>query len=238
MSNRSLIERLVGAGKRELLELPEAFFRNTPGRTGFALRETWYRARCLHVGKRVKIDQGVSIIGAEHVWIGDDVWIDRGVTIIAGPTGASNGRTIHHRSNPAFDGVPGQLRIGDRVHVAPGVVIQAHGGVSIGPDSGIASGARIYSLSHHHRDPARPDLPTEFKFTPLAPPDEQCLIEAPVVLGRATAVGLNAVVLPGTWVGDGTWVGAGVVLGGNVPPNSVALVSGSFTVKQKRPDRT
>lgn len=60
--------------------------------------------------------------------------------------------------------------------------------------------------------------------------------EKPVVVGSDVWIGANAVILPGTNVGDGSIVGAGTVVSGDVPPASIVFrgKDGSLVVRDRR----
>lgn len=109
------------------------------------------------------------------------------------------------------------------MHIAPFVLLQGHRGGKNRKSSGIASGAKIYSLSHHYRDMTGQGRPNRvWRFTTLVPPDEQALICAPVVIEDNAAVGLNSAILPGSTIGAGSWLGAMSLLQGEIPLNVIA----------------
>lgn len=192
-----------------------------PGAPGMLLRRLFWRPFLGGMGRGVKIDAGVQFVNPRHIFLGDDTWVDKYSVLIAGPPHEGH-RNFSRRPNPRFTGCEGELRIGARCHIAPHSLIQAHGGVSIGDELTIASGARIYSMSHHYRPL---DGPQErfYRFSSCAPERDQALIVSPVVIENGAAVGLNAIVLPGSTIGENTWVGAGSLVDGEVPPACVAV---------------
>jgi acetyltransferase-like isoleucine patch superfamily enzyme len=218
MTRGRTLVHLLGSFARAL---PEWVIVNLPGEAGMALRQVVYRRRVRHLGRDVIFEPGVQLVGAEHMSFGDNCWIDKYVVLLAGPPDRGE-RIIARKDNPDFAVAEGELVIGPNTHIASHVVVSAHGGVTIGANAGVASGARVYSLSHHYRNPLDRSDSFEYRFTPKAPPSEQALISAPVVLGDNTAVGLNAVVLPGSTVGEGSWLGSGAQLRGRLPPGSIA----------------
>jgi acetyltransferase-like isoleucine patch superfamily enzyme len=115
----------------------------------------------------------------------------------------------------------GELRIGKGCHISKNVVIQSQGGVMIGDYSGIASGAKIYSLSQHYKNVEFDDGKI-YKFTPLAPPEDQSLIQGAVILEGNNGVGLNSVILPGVTIGKNSWVGVCSYVVNDIPPNCLA----------------
>lgn len=221
MSRWRTLLALFGAFVRAL---PEAVVIYLPGDAGKALRQVVYGRRVRHLGHNVIFEPGVQLVGAEHMSFGDNCWIDKDVVLLAGPTGPDE-RLVARKENQAFEGAEGELVVGANVHIAPHSVVSAHGGVTIGTNTGIASGARIYSLSHHYRNPLDPSDTFEYIYSPKVAPAQQALICAPVVLGPNGAVGVNAIVLPGSTLGEGAWLGAGALLRGALPPGCIATGS-------------
>ncbi len=205
-----------------LLTLVEWLLTDIPGPVGRRLRRGFWRRRLASMGRDVQIDTGVKIRNPGLVYIGDNCWLDHGAIVIAGAPSTSGGRRLWLGENPDYIGQPGEVRIGNNVHVANYTVLQGHGGLQIGNDITIASGSKIYSMSHHYSNRADPGDRTKYKFSTMSPPAEQSLIAAPVVLRDAAALGLNSVVLPGVTIGAGTWVGAGSLVNHSLPDNALA----------------
>ncbi len=179
-----------------------------PGPTGRMIRYLYWKRKFKKCGKNVIIDEGVIIQNPNWISIGDNVWIDKYCVLIAGrPDESSSSRVFTIKSNSDYLYERGELVIGNNVHIAPFCTLQCHGGVYIGNNVGIASGSRVYSLSHHYRNPNNKHDMFEYKFTPMANKSEQSLISAPVVISDDCAIGLNCVLLPGTTIRRGTWIG-------------------------------
>jgi acetyltransferase-like isoleucine patch superfamily enzyme len=210
--------RLLRAIREELVDFPLWLLRNLPGRGGTLLRRLYWKRRLRHLGRGVVFGRNVSIQTPSAVSIGDGCWIDENVTLIAG----APPETPHMKRLVADPEVPeGDLLIGDRCHLAVDVVVQAHGGVRIGEETGVAGGSRIYSLSHHYRNLDDRSDEGRYIFGPLVEPERQFLLVGPVVLERATAVGLNSVVLPGSRLRAYSWLGSGSVLSGESPEGAI-----------------
>jgi acetyltransferase-like isoleucine patch superfamily enzyme len=176
----------------------------------------------------------VRIYSPQNVRIGDDCLIDDFVIIVAGEL-LDGDRFVHRKSNPDFPYAEGDVVIGRKVHVAPYVQLQGHGGLAIGNCLTIAAGAKVYTLSHHYRDlTGNGDPNTVWKFVGLVPGEEQALVSAPVVIHDNSEVGLNSVVLPGSTIGQNSWLGAMSLLRGELPANVIAsgipaqIVKGRF----------
>lgn len=204
-----------------------------PGPLGAALRAAYWKRRLRTCGRNVRIGVGVRIYGPEWVSIGSNCWIDDYVIIIAGPL-EDRGRFVYRKTNTNFTRREGEVIIGDQVHIGPFVLLQGHGGLSIGNCLTIASGARVYSLSHHYEDLTGEGVSgTIWKFVGLAPENEQSLICAPVVIQDNAAVGLNCVVLPGSTVGQNSWLGAMSLLRDELPPNVISSGTPAKVLKHR-----
>jgi acetyltransferase-like isoleucine patch superfamily enzyme len=205
---------------QELLKIFEGLIRNIDGRTGQLIRSWYYGRRLKRCGKDVIIDVGVVFQNPGSISLSDNIWIDRYAVLIAGKF-LPGKRKFIEKLNSDFVGQAGDLSLASGVHVAPFVVLQAHGGLTIGKNVTIASGARVYTLSHHYRNLANPLDEKRYSFSSMASPDDQFLIVAPVVIADNAAVGLNSVVLPGSTIQPGAWVGALQELQGQTEANKI-----------------
>lgn len=187
-----------------------AVLRNIPGKVGRKLRYWYYRGRFGSCGKRVVIDRNVFISNPKNVFVGDDVWIDQGVMILAGKPGA--GRKLHMKTNAHYRFSPGELHIGNQVHISAQVILQAHGGISIGNQLTIGAGSKIYSLSHHYRNIDDAADQTPYYFGSMVPAANQYMVQGAVVISDKAAVGLNCVLLPGSYIPENTWLGVGMII--------------------------
>lgn len=166
------------------------------------------------------IDVGVVFQHPALISLSDDVWIDRYAVLIAGRV-VPGKRKFKEKLNHDFLGQAGSLSLASGVHVAPFVLLQAHGGLTIGKNVTIASGAKIYTLSHHYRNLTDPRDTKRYSFSSMAAPEDQFLIIAPVVIADNSAVGLNSVILPGTTIQPGTWIGTLQQIQGQTEPNKI-----------------
>jgi len=196
-------------------------------------RYAYWKRRLRSLGANVRFGVGVRIYGPDWVSIGDNCWIDDYVIIVAGPVSFA-GEHVRRKANPAFPHREGEVVIGEQVHIAPFVLLQGHGGLSVGNCLTVAAGAKLYSLSHHYRD-LTGESPSDviWKFVGLAPRAEQSLICAPTVIQDNAAVGLNAVVLPGSTVGRNSWLGAQSLLQGELAPDVIAAGAPALVIKMR-----
>jgi acetyltransferase-like isoleucine patch superfamily enzyme len=195
---------------------------------GVVLRAAYWKSRLHRLGKDVIVDVGAKAIGWHFISIDDNSWIDRNVILEAGPV--SKDDLMVYVKKTTLEAKEGELKIGKGCHISKNVVIQAYGGVIIGDYSGIASGAKIYSLSHHYKN-INVDDGKIYKFTPCAPTGDQSLIQGSVVLEGNNALGLNSVILPGVTIGKNTWIGVCSYVVNDIPPNSIAAGSPAKVTK-------
>lgn len=216
--------------KSVFFDFVEGALRFIPSRVGVKLRLFYYRKRLLSCGSNVVIDTGVYFQYPKKIALGNNVWIDKNVILLAGVPNLT--RKVCIKENSFYMGEMGELQIDDFVHVAPNVVIQAHGGVHIGAKTGIAAGSKIYSLSHHYRNLSNNDDTNNYYFTPMVSGEEQALLLSPVVIGRGCAISLNNIVLPGTVIPDNIWFGVGMIIsGGGYESDSVYFMNQSVSKK-------
>lgn len=204
-----------------------------PGDYGARLRAWYYGSRLKHLGEGVRLDVGVQIEGAEWISIGDHTWIDKFVVLVAGPPGIGE-RKVARKDNPSFAGVEGEVRIGRNCHIAPFCVLVGHGGISIADHCGIGSGGKVYSFSHHYRNPLDPDDAFPYRYTPFAPEAEQALYLGPAVMEEYSGLAVNSIMLPGSTIGRNSWVLVDSVVLGAVPPNAIAAGNPASPVKSRR----
>lgn len=203
-----------------------------PGPTGRKMRYWYYKKKFKKCGRNVVIDEGVIIQNPEWISVGDNVWIDRYCVLIAGKRDW-NGKTVKKKAIKGFENMEGELIIGDNVHIAPLCVIQAHGGVFIGNDLGIAAGTKIYSLSHHHCNPKDVNESKVYKFSPMTPNTEQSYLLSPIVIEDNAAVGLNSVLLLGAHIMKNSWVSVNSVVIGRIPENCIAAGNPAKKIKDR-----
>ncbi len=201
-------------------KLVQSLLRPISGGIGRKLRYTYYRNKFKSCGKNVIIDEGVYFENFHTISIGNNVWIDRN-TIFLGGAFNSIDRQFYQSGKSEIPW--GMLSLANGVHIAPFSLIQSHGGVSIGEDVTIASGSKIYSLSHHYRNLNDKDDKKRYSFSTMAEKIDQFMIVGNVIIGDRAAIGLNSVLLPGTVVPEGTWIGVMSTLNANdkIAPNSV-----------------
>ena len=218
------------------LSLPERVVAFWPGPVGNRLRRAFWKRRLGAMGDGCQFGVGVVIGSPDKVFLGDRVWIDNYVHLLAGAPAA--GRSMRVKPNPSFRNEVGEIHVGSNTHIAPFCVIQGHGGISIGRDTGVAAHSMLYSLSHHHRAPGvgeefDGDYAHAMKFSPMSLETEQAFVASPVVMEDATALGLGSIMLPGSTLGRYSWIGVHSVVREPVPPGVIASGDPLQILKQR-----
>lgn len=199
--------RKIKIAVEDLIKLPVIYM---PGMLGRRLRSWFWSRRFKKCGKNLMIDEGVIIQGSEWISVGDDVWIDKYCVLIAGPVNMDS-KIVKNSKNDKFEYLEGELVLGDKIHLAPFCIIQAHGGVFIGSNSSFSSGVKVYSLSNLPNDPFNPR--NKIFFTSLD--NNSAYHMSPVVLDENVGAALNVIILPGVYISKNSFI----------TPNSVVMTS-------------
>lgn len=199
-----------------IITLIEDLIRWPSGPLGYRLRRAWYRRRLGGCGSGLLIEPGVHILGARYLFLGENVWLDRGVVLIAGPP-RHDARIV---AGPASGG---RLEIGNDCHLGLGTIVQAHGGVRIGDCFTTSAGAKIYAFSN---DPQECRAGT----IGLTGRDPGYRV-TPIEIGRNVWLGLDVVVI-GSRIGDDCFVRPKALVTGDLPAGQVV---GGMPARPLRP---
>lgn len=141
------------------------------------------------VGEGVRIARNCTIIGLEHIVIGDRVRID-GYTTIVGVHG-------------------GELRIGSNVHICSGCVLGARGGIELGDYSSLSHGVKLLS--------AVDDFGGDWMTNSTLPEWALHVQAAAIRIGRHVPIGSGSLILPGVMIGEGAAIAAMSVVSYSLP---------------------
>ncbi|MGH8995190.1 MAG: DapH/DapD/GlmU-related protein [Acidimicrobiales bacterium] len=137
-----------------------------------------------------------TIFNEGHIHIGRDTIVGSHTAITAG---MAEGQEL--LSNPV-------VQIGDRCLIGRGSHIVGHWNIEIGDD--IQTGPYVYITDQNHS-----------YMDPDQPIGSQIPVEAAVRIGSGSWLGANAVILPGSQIGEHVVVAAGAVVRGRVPDHCV-----------------
>ena len=207
--------------ERQSSSLPRYFYEQfflvsfgwIPTIIGIGLRSILYRL-ILHMDGTAAIENNVRLRFADHIRLGNGVYLDQGSYLHATPGGIEIGaRTIvmHgavlHVYN--FRDMPqSRIKIGSDSLVGEYSVIRGQGGVQIGDRVYTSPFTQIIAVNHVFDDPDRPFV-------------EQGITAEGIVIEDDVWLGAGAIITDGVRVGRGAVVAAGAVVTKDVPPHTV-----------------
>ena len=97
--------------------------------------------------------------------------------------------------------------IGNNVHIGDNAYISAKGGLEIGDNTHISRNLVLYTDNHNYKG----------KYLPY----DDTFIEKKVVIEKNVWIGMNVVILPGSYIEEGCIIGAGAVVAGRIPKCSI-----------------
>lgn len=174
------------------LDIVESCIRGIDGRLGKYIRYNYYRHRLKYCGKGVTIDTGVFLLNPSMIELGESVWLDKNVILIAGRVNLKS-KKVRYIENTSFAGKTGEIVIGAYSHIGIGTIIQGHGGVLIDKYFTTSAGCKIYSFSN---DP---------KLCRTGTLHDPAYIFHPVSIGENVWLGMNTIIL-GHHVGKDTFI--------------------------------
>lgn len=184
-----------------------------PTVVGIGVRSILYRL-ILHMDGIAAIEAGVRIRYADHIRLGNNVYLDEGVYLHACPSGieiGDNSFVMHgsvlHVYN--FRDLPDAcIRIGKESLIGEMNVLRGQGGITIGDRVYTAPLVQMLAVNHIFDDPRRPMV-------------EQGITAEGIVIGNDVWIGAGAIITDGVKIGEGAVVAAGAVVTKDVPAHTV-----------------
>lgn len=213
-SIRLYLDRQASSPFRYVLEqLLYFLFGWIPTIIGVGVRGVFYRL-ILQMEGLAAIESRVRLRFADHIRLGQGVYLDEGVYLHACPQGISIGaRTIvmhgavlhvYNFRNMSQSGIT----IGRDSLIGEYSVIRGQGGVKIGDRVYTSPFTQIIAVNHVFDDPDRPFV-------------EQGITAEGIVIEDDVWLGAGAIITDGVRVGKGAVVAAGAVVTKDVPPHTV-----------------
>jgi len=208
------LDRQASSPFRYFLEQTLLFlFGWIPTLIGVGVRGLFYRL-ILHMNGLAAIESRVRLRFADHIKLGQGVYLDEGVYLHACPQGIEIGsRTIvmHgailHVYN--FRDMPHSgIKIGSDSLIGEYSVIRGQGGVQIGDRVYTSPFTQIIAVNHVFDDPNRPFI-------------EQGITAEGIIIEDDVWLGAGVIITDGVRVGKGAVVAAGAVVTKDVPPHTV-----------------
>jgi acetyltransferase-like isoleucine patch superfamily enzyme len=169
--------------------------------------------------KNLRIELPRRLAGTERMHIGNDVAIGPNSFLFAQTYYPTEVMRPPHRPMPVQHFEP-SIVIGNRVTATGALTIGAMQRVEIEDDVMFATNVLVSDGLHgfaHAREP--------YKYQPM-------WRIAPIVVGRGSWVGQNAVIMPGVTIGELAIIGANSVVTRNVPARSIAVGNPARVVKR------
>ncbi len=162
------------------------------------------------VGSNTIIDYPLTLVGAQYITMGSNVWIGKRSCITAW-------------KNNCLKNSP-EIVIGNHVSIGDDCHITASNRILIGNDVLLGKKITITDNSHGRCD----NLDELF----LHPSERAVFSKGPVIIKDRVWIGDKATILPGVTVGSGAIVGANAVVTKDVPANSVVAGSPAIIIKK------
>lgn len=180
---------------------------------GVGLRGVFYRL-ILNMDGLAAIENHVRLRFADHIKLGQGVYLDQSVYLHASPQGIEIGAgtivmhgAVLHVYN--FRGMPHSgIKIGRESLIGEYSVIRGQGGVSIGDRVYTSPFTQIIAVNHVFDDPNRPFV-------------EQGITALGITIEDDVWLGSGVIITDGVRVGKGAVVAAGAVVTKDVPPHTV-----------------
>jgi len=213
-SIRLYLDRQASSAFRYFIEQTLFFlFGWIPTIIGVGLRGLFYRL-ILRMDGLAAIESRVRLRFADHIKLGNGVYLDEGVYLHACPQGIEIGpRTIvmHgailHVYN--FRDMPQSgIKIGKDSLIGEYSVIRGQGGVQIGDRVYTSPFTQIIAVNHVFDNPARPFI-------------DQGITAEGIIIEDDVWLGAGVIITDGVKVGKGAVVAAGAVVTKDVPPHTV-----------------
>ncbi|MGB6297270.1 MAG: acyltransferase [Rivularia sp. (in: cyanobacteria)] len=191
---------------------------------GPKLRKLIYKSLFSRMGKSIYIQNGVELLGACNVEIGDGVHLFKGVRVDA--LGHQNNRITLEEGVSiernvdigALDNT--HIYIDKGTFIGVGVCIAGPGNVKIGKRCLIAAHSGIFANNHNYADPLK-------YIADQGVTRKGITIEDDCWLGHAVTV------IDGITIGKGSVIGAGSVVTKDIPPYSIAVGTPARVIKSR-----
>jgi acetyltransferase-like isoleucine patch superfamily enzyme len=172
------------------------------------IRALWTRILNMELGRRSRIYPSAAITGHARISAGDDLFLGRRCHLKSMADCLGDGRR--------------NLRIGHRVFINEGTILDANYSISIGDDTMLGPYCLVIDSNH------------DFGSDTLPIRDQGCTYE-PVSIGKGCWIGAHVVILAGVTIGDHSVVAANSTVCRDVPPDCVAAGTPAREIRRLRP---
>ena len=196
---------------------------------GPKLRKLMYGSILARMGKSIYIQNGVELLGACNIELGDGVHLFKGVRLDA--KGNENNQILlapgvaieRNVDIGALDNT--QISIGKGTFIGIGTCIAGPGNITIGQRCLIAAHTGIFANNHNYADP--------LKY--IADQGVTC---KGIVIEDDCWLGHSVTVTDGVTIGKGSVIGAGAVVTKDIPAYSIAVGTPAKVIKTRLPQES
>jgi galactoside O-acetyltransferase len=179
------------------------------GIIGFFLRGVYWKTRLGGMGNNCFLDSGVSMMGSENIYLGNNVHIDERCSLVS---------------------VSGRIRIDDYVHIALNGYFQGKEGIDIGEYSTISGSCMLYSATNYYKN-EKGELRSSSAMAPL---HMQYILKNKIKIGKYSFVGAGTVIIPNGGAGEHSVIGSNSVVNKYVDDFKIAVGSPARVVGDVR----
>lgn len=165
-------------------------------------------------GKNSRLGEGFRVIGAENIFLGNDVEGGRFVSLCTWK---------HEVSISRVDSCHPRITIGNNVHITEFSYISCLNEVNIG--DGTLIGVNTFITDNYHGKSTKEEM--------NIPPHERTLYSSgSVTIGKNVWTGRNVCILPNVTIGDGAIIGANSVVTHDIPANCIAVGAPAHIIRE------
>jgi acetyltransferase-like isoleucine patch superfamily enzyme len=204
-------------------ELTTTLLGRMSGALGIVLRKIFYPRLFGKVGRGVIFGRDLIIRHGRNVELGDQVVLDDGCFIDgrgAGPGGIRLGDRVVVGRGSIIQAKIGTIRIGDDTDIGSGSVIVAQGGVEIGRAVVLGGNVKV-SGGVFRVDRSK----LQGQIRPGSGPSERGQTRwtaGPITIADRAMLGMNAIILDGVHIGEMAVIGAGTVVTRDLASKAIA----------------
>lgn len=205
-----------GAGLNHLLryEFAAVFCQNLGGGLGYFLRKMLLAPLFQACGKSPIFGRGIVLRKPGHIILGDNIAIDDGIMLdgcCEGKTAIRIGDKVIVSKGCIIQAKTGPLEIGDNCDIGAHTVISSTSGITLSPSVLIAGNCYIGGARYHLED----------KNSPIM--SQGTYSRGPLSIGEGSWIGASATILDGVSIGRGCVIGAGSLVTANVADYSIVV---------------
>lgn len=220
--------KVLGANKSYLrlfqFEFSQLFCSNLGGGLGYLLRKMTFASLFKRCGKGAIFGRGIILRTPANISIGSNVAIDDHI-LLDGGTGAECTMRIGDKvvisKGCVIQAKTGPLDIGDECDIGAHVLISSVGGLTLAPNVLIAGNCYIGGGRYH----------LDSQETPIM--YQGIYSRGPIAIGKGTWIGASATILDGVKIGKGCVIGAGALVTKDIPDFAIAVGSPAKVIQQR-----